>query len=118
MEVIIMQNKFYVYEWYDIDTNKIFYVGKGCGNRYRKITERNLEFQNYYNNHNVDVRIVKDHLTEQEAFQWEKIITEEYKKIGQCTCSLAAPGTGGISFVWTQEMKDYMSKYNPMKKEA
>lgn len=111
------QNKFYVYEWYNIDTNEVFYVGKGCGNRYRKVQERNEKFKEYYHSHNVDVRIVKNNLTEDEAFSWEKIITEKYKTLGQCQCSLAEPGTGGLSFVWTPEMKEYMSKYNPMKKE-
>ena len=27
------------------------------------------------------------------------------------------PGTGGLSFVWTEEMKTYWSENNPMKKE-
>lgn len=29
-----MENNFYVYEWYNIDTQEIFYVGKGSGKRY------------------------------------------------------------------------------------
>ena len=35
---------YYVYEWYVIDTNEIFYVGKGSRNRY-KYTDRNALFQ-------------------------------------------------------------------------
>lgn len=111
------ENKFYVYEWYNKDTNEVFYVGKGCGNRYKKVQERNLKFKDYYNSHNTDVRIVKNNLTEEEAFAWEKIITKKYKAIGQCQCSLAEPGTGGCSFTWTPEMKEYFSTYNPMKQE-
>lgn len=42
---------FYVYEWYNIDTNEIFYVGKGCGERYKQATKRNKLFQeNYFKN--------------------------------------------------------------------
>ena len=36
-----MNKKFYVYEWYNIDTNEVFYVGKGCGNRYKTTSRRN-----------------------------------------------------------------------------
>ena len=35
-------NKFYVYEWYNVETNEIFYVGKGCNNRYKNISDRNM----------------------------------------------------------------------------
>ena len=27
--------KFYVYEWYNINTKEVFYVGKGSGKRYK-----------------------------------------------------------------------------------
>lgn len=112
-----MKNYFYIYEWYNIDTNEVFYVGKGCRNRYKNIQNRNLKFKDYYNNHNVDVRIIKKNLTEEEAFQLEKEITNKYKQIGQCSCCLAEPGIGGCSFVWTPEMREYISQYNPMKTE-
>lgn len=26
---------FYVYKWYNLDNNEVFYVGKGCKNRYK-----------------------------------------------------------------------------------
>ena len=50
---------FYVYEWYNVDTNEIFYVGKGCGNRYKSISHRNQHFLNYYETHECAVRIIK-----------------------------------------------------------
>ena len=28
-------NEYYVYEWFIVDTNEVFYVGKGKGNRYK-----------------------------------------------------------------------------------
>ena len=27
-------NKYYIYAWYYVKTNEIFYIGKGCNNRY------------------------------------------------------------------------------------
>lgn len=26
---------FYIYEWFNVDTNEVFYVGKGVYNRYK-----------------------------------------------------------------------------------
>lgn len=111
-----MDNKFYVYEWYNIDTQEVFYVGKGCGKRYLK-TNRNKDFNEYYKNHNVDVRIIYQNLFEEEAFKKEKELTDFYKEKNQCQCNLAPAGQGGCHFVWTDEMKDYWSKNNPMKAE-
>lgn len=30
-----MKNKYYVYEWYIVETGEVFYLGKGCRNRYK-----------------------------------------------------------------------------------
>lgn len=40
-----------------------------------------------------------------------------YKKIGQCSCNLMQGGTGGVSFVWTDEARKNWSFNNPMKSE-
>lgn len=77
-----MRNDFYVYAWYDIDTNEVFYIGKGCGDRYKKITGRNKLFLDYIASHNVDVQILKDGLEEAEAFYYEKMFVDEYKTQG------------------------------------
>ena len=34
---------FYVYEWFIVETNFVFYVGKGCRNRY-KVRKHNKLF--------------------------------------------------------------------------
>lgn len=56
-------------------------------------------------------------MTEEEAFLYEKELSELYKKKNQCFCNLAPCGKGGCHFPWTQEMKEYWSKNNPMKEE-
>lgn len=112
-----MRNDFYVYAWYDIDTNEVFYIGKGCGDRYKKITGRNKLFLDYIASHNVDVQILKDGLEEAEAFYYEKMFVDDYKTQGQCSCNLAEAGKGGCHFVWTEEFKEYWSENNPMKSE-
>lgn len=107
---------FYVYAWYNTDTNEVFYIGKGKGRRYLSTTSRNQYFLDYIASHNTDVIILIDNLFEEQAFIYEKILTDEYKQQGQCSCNLAPAGQGGCHYVWTDEMKAYWSQYNPMKR--
>ena len=111
------QNDFYVYEWFNTDTDYVFYVGKGHGHRYKDLYSRNKLFLEYLENNSVDVRIIKNNLTEKDALLEEKLLIEEYKKNNQCSCNLMEGGTGGLSFIWTPEMKEYWSEHNPMKED-
>lgn len=71
---------YYVYEWFIKDTNEVFYVGKGKGRRYKNITHRNKFFKDMYNTHDCDVRIVKNNLDEQTAFEEEKKLILFYRE--------------------------------------
>ena len=113
-----LEKKFYVYEWFNINTNEVFYVGKGCKKRYKDMTNRNQYFLDYVRDNQVDSRIVKYFKNEDEAFAYEKELTLYYKSKGQCQCSLLDGGYGGYSKVWTDEMKKYWSEYNPMKNKT
>ena len=106
---------FYVYEWFNVETNVIFYVGKGCRNRYKSTTQRNKLFKEYYEKNNCKSRIVKRFNNENDAFEYEHKKIIELKKINQCFCNLDNDGIGGVNFIWTNEMRKYKSKYNPMK---
>lgn len=39
----------------------------------------------------------------------------ELKFLGFCKCNLDNGGNGGLNYSWTKEMREYKSKYNPMK---
>ena len=65
-------NEAYVYEWYNVDTNEVFYVGKGRNNRMHSMKNRNQYFLRYVEKYNCDCRIVKDNMTDDEAYQYEK----------------------------------------------
>ena len=95
---------FYVYEWYNVNTEEIFYVGKGCGNRYKQVSKRNQLFKTYYENNECAVRIIRYFDLEQDAFDYEKQRIGELKSINQCSCNLDEGGSGGVNFVWTPEM--------------
>lgn len=107
---------FYVYEWYNVITGEIFYVGKGCNKRKGQISKRNEKFKEYYNQNQCDNRIIKEFENEQEAFDYEHERITELKAIGQASCNLDNGGTGGHHFIWTPEMRKYASKYNVMKR--
>lgn len=92
--------RFYVYMWYFIDTDEVFHIGKGTGNRYKETkSSRNDFFKNIINTHrdNVDVKIYKDGLTEQEAWDLEKALIAQYKAIGQCKTNFHEGGCGGYT---------------------
>ena len=109
--------KYYVYEWFNTETEEVFYVGKGCGKRYKDLRHRNQVFLNYIANNSVDSRIVKEFDSEDEAYQYEKELTEQYKALGQCGCCLQEGGYGGYSNVWDDKLRAYWSENNPMKAE-
>lgn len=89
---------FYVYAYYLKSTNHIFHIGKGKGNRYKDTKHhRNQYFLNILNKYkkDVNVKILKDALTEQEAWDMEKLLIQEYKLKGQCETNLHEGGCGG-----------------------
>ena len=105
---------FYIYEWFNVDTKEVFYVGKGVYNRY-KVKRRNKKFNEYLQKNKCDVRIIEQYENELLCFKREEELIENYKKIGQCQCNLIFGGNGGVKTYWTKEMKEKMSRENPMK---
>lgn len=106
---------FYVYRWFIKDTNETFYIGKGTRNRYKETKRRNKIFLDFYNNNNCDVEILQHFENEEDAFKKEHELIIKYKNNNQCKANLDDGGKGGCNFIWTDEMREYKSKYNPMK---
>lgn len=89
----IVIKTYYIYEWYNIDTNEVFYVGKGTGRRKGMISNRNPYFKHYYNKHNCDVRIVKDEIEDENyAYELEVKLIAEYKSRGECFTNITDGG--------------------------
>ena len=107
---------YYVYEWYVIETNEVFYVGKGTRNRY-KVKKHNKFFNDFNSRYNCDSTIIKTFQKEEDAFSYEYERIKELKALGQCVCNIYEGGTGGTTSWWTREMRESYSKKNVMKSE-
>ena len=109
--------KYYVYEWFIKETNEIFYVGKGCGLRYKIVNKhRNFLFQDKIKNNNCESRIIKYFDTEEEAYKYEAQRIRQLKKQGMCVCNIMPGGAGGSGEYWTDELRKQYSENNVMKR--
>ena len=68
---------FYVYKHIRLDNNTCFYVGKGTGDR-AYLPKRNEFYNNVRKSCGCKVVIIKNNLTEKEAFNLEKEVIEDY----------------------------------------
>ena len=64
-----MIKKYYVYAWFNEETEYIFYIGMGKGSRFaiKDYNSRSKLFIDYYNNHKCDVMFLEVQLTKEEA---------------------------------------------------
>ena len=118
--------EFYVYEHIRLDNMTCFYVGKGKGERAYNL-ERNDHHDRISNRHGHAVVIIKDNLTEEEAFELERDTIEDYvfnlgygidiigfnnkedNEIGHLTnCTWGGEGVSGIQL--SEETKQRMSE--------
>jgi len=67
----------YVYGHYKADTGELFYIGKGTGNRAWVLTGRNSYWNNVVNKHGVEIKILYDGLTDEDAYEKEKEVIAE-----------------------------------------
>lgn len=102
---------FYVYKWYIKNTNEVFYIGKGCHNRVRKIRGRNKIFLDYYNNNDCGWEILEYFENEEDAFAKEKELIAYYWSIGEAEANIDEGGHGGHKCAMTLKQRQYRSKY-------
>jgi hypothetical protein len=106
-----MMNNFYVYNHVRLDTNEIFYVGKGKGRRAYQKTGRNSHWRNIVNKVGFKVNILVSNLLDKDALEIERLFQISYEKEGinlcnKCECGL--PGNTGHKF--SEEQKKQRSK--------
>jgi hypothetical protein len=72
----------------------VFYVGKGHANRAYTTQSRNKHWHNIVAKHGVIVEIIAYWFTEEAAFEHEKSLIAEYRKLSQPLCNLTDGGEG------------------------
>lgn len=100
-------NKYYVYLHRRSSDNKVFYVGKGSGNRAWDLSGRNAFWNRTKNKHGLLVEIVFENLNEDEAFRCEVDTILEMRYFNEPLCNLTSGGEGisGLSFTDEQRLK-------------
>ena len=102
---------FYVYAHYILDTDEIFYIGKGCGNRVGHKRGRNKLWKNIVNKHKYKVKILIDNLEESDAFIQEILAIKEFNP----RANLTKGGEGSSGHVSPYKGKSrYAGENNPM----
>ena len=103
-------NEYYVYEWFDIDTGEVFYVGKGKKDRWKSQKTRNKAFKEYYSTHNCGVRKVQENMSEEDAFALEKKTILKYRNLSSILCNV---DDGGRTLPILKGEKNPMYKVSP-----
>jgi hypothetical protein len=110
------EKRYYVYRWYNLDTNETFYIGKGTKNRLNVLYGRNKAFMEYYQSHRCGNEKIKDNMTENEAYALEKELIQKYKKESKILTNLDEGGRklgifiGKDNPMWKVSPKDRMDK--------
>lgn len=97
---------FYVYGHYTLDTNQLFYVGKGTKNRVLSKANRNKLWHNIVVKHDYKAVILFKNLTENEALHREKSLIKCLKKRGFCRANLTLGGGGISGFKHSESFKE------------
>lgn len=100
---------FYVYAHYRADDPEglPFYIGKGKGSREHS-HKRNPHWKNIVSKHGFIAKKIKENLTEQEAWDLEKVLIQQFGKLSDhtgCLCNLANGGEGASGTVHSDATK-------------
>lgn len=116
-----MDNKFYVYEFIRVDNNEPFYIGKGCGDRWKNLSRgRNNNFNAIVKNYGVAVVMLHENLSNELALEYEiyyinKYIDDGFPLVnftngGENPPILKGSKNGNFGNRWTSEQKKNLSE--------
>jgi len=110
---ILMQ--YYIYQHRALDTNNIFYVGKGKDKRHSDTNKRGRYWKFYVAKHGFVSEIIKDNLDEELAFLAEMECIDVYKKRGIKLINLTNGGEGCSGYSMSHS-EDQKRKWSVMRK--
>lgn len=121
----MLESIYYVYAHKRLDTNEIFYIGKGKGNRLINRAGRNKWWKAVVNKVGFSAEIVRENLTEQQALDFEQASILFFRELGHKLCNITEGGDkGNTGRKASAETRAKMSasqtgkKRSPMSKEA
>lgn len=88
---------YYVYMHRSLTDGKVFYVGKGCGNRANKKTGRNKHWRNIVNKYGYTIELYATGLQEWYALELEIQLIAYYGRENLCNYTDGGEGTSGAS---------------------
>lgn len=101
---------FYVYEHIRLDTNTVFYVGKGCGNRVRSKDKRNKHWHGVVNKAGYESRVIFESNDEEFVFLAEQERIDQLRRLGFKLANKTDGGGGGLKgYRHTEESKRKIS---------
>lgn len=89
-----MDTNYYTYYHKRLDTSQIFYVGKGKDNRISSTQGRNRYWHNIVNKHGYSQHILRDNLTEEQAYSFETEFIKLCREAGYPIVNLTDGGEG------------------------
>ena len=96
---------FYTYAHYTPE-GRLFYIGKGNGQRAYKKSGRNIHWHNVVNKYGKpDVQILANWDTEDEALDHERLLISCFRDLGHKLCNLADGGKGNSGIEMSEETK-------------
>jgi hypothetical protein len=106
---------FLVYEHWRPDTDACFYVGKGKRKRARSFEARNSRYQRIVAKldrlgYVPKIKIVRDNLTEQQAFDLEIAMIDYWRSRGFSIANFTNGGDGASGYLHTEETKMIIRK--------
>lgn len=101
---------YYVYLHRRGDTNEVFYVGKGKGNRSTRTHGRNKWWKNIVEKAGFSVEYVEKGLSETDAFTLEVELIKFYRECGHELCNITNGGEGTSGMVLSEDHKQKIAE--------
>jgi hypothetical protein len=105
-----MSNKYYTYIHIRKDSGQVFYVGKGTGKRAYSKHHRNNLWHKIVAKHGYTVELISEWETEEEAFQDEIRLIEQYKNDGFAIANFTLGGDGATGYTHSIKTKNNLSE--------
>ena len=104
-----MQNTYYIYQHRSLNTNAIFYVGKGKDKRHSDKNKRSNYWKSYVAKHGFISEILVNNIDEDFAFLIEMEAIDVYKRRGIKLVNLTNGGEGCSGIIQTSDSRSKKS---------